>query len=83
MAKTFNSFNPATGEVVGRYPIMTPKEVAAVVEQAREAADGWAKQGFSGRKRTLLAWSTYIVNNVEQISQFKSVIKLLIIIYKK
>jgi aldehyde dehydrogenase (NAD+) len=72
MAKTFNSFNPATGEVVGRYPIMTPKEVAAVVEQAREAADGWVKQGFSGRKRTLLAWSTYIVNNVEQIAQLIS-----------
>lgn len=72
MAKTFNSFNPATGEVVGRYPIMTPKEVAAVVEQAREASDGWVKLGFSGRKRTLLAWSTYIVNNVEQITQLIS-----------
>ena len=72
MSKTFNSFNPATGEVVGRYPIMTTKEVAAVVEQAREAADGWVKLGFSGRKKTLLAWSSYIINNVEQIAQLIS-----------
>lgn len=72
MSKTFNSFNPATGEVIGRYPIMTTKEVAAVVEQAREAADGWVKLGFSGRKKTLLAWSSYIINNVEQIAQLIS-----------
>lgn len=72
MSKTFNSFNPSTGEVVGRYPIMTPKEVASVVEQAREAADGWVKLGFSGRKKTLLAWSSYIINNVEQIAQLIS-----------
>ena len=72
MAKTFNSFNPSTGEVVGRYPIMTTKEVAAVVEQAREAANGWVKLGFSGRKKTLLAWSAYIINNVEQIAQLIS-----------
>ena len=72
MSKTFNSFNPATGEVVGRYPIMTSKEVASVVEQARDAADGWVKHGFSGRKKTLLAWSAYIINNIEQIAQLIS-----------
>lgn len=72
MSKTFNSFDPATGEVVGRYPIFTPKEVATVVEQAREAADGWVKLGFSGRKKTLLAWSTYIIKNVEQIAHLIS-----------
>ncbi|MEO0016029.1 MAG: hypothetical protein RL589_510, partial [Actinomycetota bacterium] len=72
MSKTFNSFNPSTGEVVGRYPIMTSKEVASVVEQAREAADGWVKLGFGGRKKTLLAWSSYIINNIEQIAQLIS-----------
>ncbi len=72
MAKTFNSMNPSNGEVVGRYPIFTAKEVAAVVAQAREASDGWVKLGFSGRKKTLLAWSSYIINNIEQISQLIS-----------
>ncbi|MBU3734918.1 MAG: aldehyde dehydrogenase family protein [Candidatus Planktophila sp.] len=68
MAKTFNSFNPANGEVVGRYPIFTPKEVGRVVTQARHASDGWVQLGFNGRKKTLLAWSSYIINNIEQIA---------------
>ena len=72
MAKTFNSFNPSSGEVVGRYPIFTAKEVATVVAQAREASDGWVNIGFSGRKKTLLAWSGYIINNIEQISHLIS-----------
>jgi len=69
MAKTFNSFNPANGEVVGRYPIFTPKEVGSVVAQARQASEGWVQLGFNGRKKTLLAWSSYIINNIEQIAE--------------
>lgn len=69
MGKTFNSFNPANGEVVGRYPIFTPKEVGSVVAQARQASEGWVQLGFNGRKKTLLAWSSYIINNIEQITE--------------
>ena len=72
MPKTFNSYNPSNGEVVGRYPSMSAKEVAKIVAQAREASDGWIALGFSGRKKTLLAWSTYIINNVEQIADLIS-----------
>ena len=72
MAKTFNSFNPSNGEVVGRYPIFTSKEVGAVVAQAREASQGWVQLGFNGRKKTLLAWSSYIINNIEQIAELIS-----------
>ena len=72
MAKTFNSFNPSNGEVVGRYPIFTSKEVGAVVAQAREASEGWVQLGFNGRKKTLLAWSGYIINNIEQIAELIS-----------
>jgi len=72
MAKTFNSFNPASGEIIGRYPIFTAKEVAAVVTRAHEASNGWIELGFSGRKKVLLAWSRYIINNIEQIAQLIS-----------
>ena len=72
MAKTFNSFNPSNGEVVGRYPILSAKEVSAVVAQAREASEPWVGLGFSGRKKILLSWSTYIINNIEQISDLIS-----------
>jgi aldehyde dehydrogenase (NAD+) len=72
MAKTFNSFNPSNGEVVGRYPIFTSKEVGAVVAQAREASEGWVQLGFNGRKKTLLAWSSHIINNIEEIAELIS-----------
>ncbi len=72
MAKTFNSFNPASGEIIGRYPIFTAKEVATVVTRAHEASKGWIELGFSGRKKVLLAWSRYIINNIEQIAQLIS-----------
>ena len=72
MAKTFNSYNPSNGEVLSPYPIFSAKDVAKVVEQAREASEGWVRLGFNGRKRTLLAWSSYIINNIEHISHLIS-----------
>jgi aldehyde dehydrogenase (NAD+) len=72
MAKTFNSYNPSNGEVLSPYPIFSAKDVAKVVEQAREASEGWVKLGFNGRKKTLLAWSSYIINNIEHISHLIS-----------
>ena len=72
MAKTFNSYNPSNGEVLSPYPIFSGKDVAKVVEQAREASKGWVRLGFNGRKKTLLAWSSYIINNIEDISHLIS-----------
>ena len=72
MAKTFNSFNPANGEVIGRYPIFSTKEVEAVVARAHEISGSWIDLGFSGRKKVLLAWSSHIINNIEQIAQLIS-----------
>jgi hypothetical protein len=46
--------------------------VAEVVDHARFASAAWVKLGFSGRKRVLLAWSTYIINNVDQIAALVS-----------
>jgi aldehyde dehydrogenase (NAD+) len=72
MVKKFNSHNPATGEVAGTYPIYSAKEVAAVVERAREASIAWQKLAFSGRKNVLLAWGNFIINNIDQISSLIS-----------
>jgi len=72
MAKTFTSMNPSNGQIVGRYPIYTSKEVGEVVNQARTTSDEWIKLGFSGRKKVLLNWSSHIINNVEQISELIS-----------
>ena len=72
MVKKFNSHNPATGEVVGTYPIYSAKEVTAAVESARNASIAWQKLGFSRRKKVLLAWGNFIINNIDQISSIIS-----------
>ena len=43
MGKTFTSINPANGQIAGRYPIFTAKEVGLVVDQARIAANDWSR----------------------------------------
>ena len=70
--KAFNSYNPATGEPIGTYPIHSAKSVAEIVGHARHASTAWVALGFSGRKKVLLAWSNYIINNVDQIAALVS-----------
>ena len=70
--KAFNSHNPATGQVVSTYPIYSAKEVAQVVARAREASIAWEKLGFAGRKKVLLSWSNFIINNIDQIASLVS-----------
>ena len=41
---TFEVINPATGKVVGTYPITSRAQVRAVVNRARAAFPGWAKK---------------------------------------
>jgi succinate-semialdehyde dehydrogenase/glutarate-semialdehyde dehydrogenase/succinyl-CoA reductase len=43
-ARTFDVINPATGKVVGTYPITSRTQVRSVVDRAREAFVGWAKK---------------------------------------
>jgi acyl-CoA reductase-like NAD-dependent aldehyde dehydrogenase len=44
--KTFESINPATGEVVGIFPVTTAKEVNEAVVRAQTAADQWSNLSF-------------------------------------
>jgi aldehyde dehydrogenase (NAD+) len=69
---SFDSHNPATGEVAGTYPIMDAKQVSEVVKHARSASIKWQQLGFSGRKKVLLAWSSLIINRVDQIAALVS-----------
>ena len=71
-AKAFNSYNPVTGEPVGSYPIYSAKQVSEIVSHARQASTAWVNLGFPGRKKVLLAWSKYIISNIEQIATLVS-----------
>ncbi|MDX1511672.1 MAG: aldehyde dehydrogenase family protein, partial [Nitriliruptorales bacterium] len=50
---TFTVLAPATGAVVGEYPVMDAEAVAEVAATARDAQHGWANLGFDGRARVL------------------------------
>ncbi|HEV2894818.1 MAG TPA: aldehyde dehydrogenase family protein, partial [Actinomycetota bacterium] len=65
--RTFDSTSPATGEVVGTFPVDGPQEVAAAVARAREAATGWAGLGFDGRRRALLAYKALLVRRTDEL----------------
>jgi len=58
--ETFDSLNPATGEVVGTYPVFGEQDVAETLERARAAALWWADLGWADRKQRLLAWKSYL-----------------------
>ena len=71
-AKAFNSHNPVTGEPVGSFPIYSAKQVSEIVSHARHASTAWVNLGFPGRKKVLLSWSKYIINNIDQIATLVS-----------
>ena len=52
---TFASLNPATGEVVGTYPVHDHTAVGDAVARARVAGQWWWAVGYEERKRRLLA----------------------------
>lgn len=52
---TFDSLDPATGEVLASHPVHTPEQVREAVARAREAAGWWQAQGWDGRRRHLRA----------------------------
>ncbi|PSR65746.1 aldehyde dehydrogenase [Nocardia sp. MDA0666] len=53
---TFEVHNPATGELVGVYPLHRGDEVDVAVYAATEAASWWDQLGFAQRARRLDAW---------------------------
>uniref|UniRef100_UPI003EBD2C40 aldehyde dehydrogenase family protein n=1 Tax=Amycolatopsis sacchari TaxID=115433 RepID=UPI003EBD2C40 len=65
--ETFDSLDPATDEVVGTYPVHTPDQVKASVEQARAAAEWWASLGFAGRGDRLRRWAALVAQRMDEL----------------
>ena len=65
--RTFDLLNPATGEVVGTYPVHTAQDIEALVAQARVAQVWWQGLGFDGRKKRMLRWTSYLAKRVDEI----------------
>lgn len=64
---TFDSLDPATGEVVGTHPVHDAAHVAGVVDRARIEASWWEGIGFDGRKERLIAWQKHLVQHMDEL----------------
>ncbi|MFC9840944.1 aldehyde dehydrogenase family protein [Rhodococcus sp. NPDC127530] len=66
---TFESLNPANGDVVGLHPVTSAEEVDAVVARAREAASWWGAMTFNERAKYLQTWKSVITRRIDQLME--------------
>jgi acyl-CoA reductase-like NAD-dependent aldehyde dehydrogenase len=66
---TFESINPATGEVLATYGIDGEREVATAVRRARGAAQWWGGLSFAERRLRLLAWKSHFTRYMGRLAQ--------------
>jgi succinate-semialdehyde dehydrogenase/glutarate-semialdehyde dehydrogenase len=67
--ETFDSTDPATGEVIGRFRAHDAAAVRSTVDQARAAAAWWAGLGFAGRAERLRAWRVQLAGKVAELAE--------------
>ena len=65
---TFDSLDPATGDVVGTHPVTSRAEVDAAVARARDAAGWWSNLTFDERAEHLLTWRSVITRRLPQLA---------------
>jgi acyl-CoA reductase-like NAD-dependent aldehyde dehydrogenase len=68
-AETFDSVNPATGEVVATFPVLRERELSAAAARAAAAAGWWAGLGWKERRRYLLAWKSHLTRYIGRLAQ--------------
>ena len=66
---TFDSLDPATGEVVGTYPVHDAEAVDAAVARARAAAGFWSPLPFAERGRRLITWAAVLTRRMGQLAE--------------
>jgi len=71
-AATFDSVDPATGEVLATLPVCGQDEVDAAVETARSAQAGWADADPMQRTRVLLRLAALIEEHADELARLES-----------
>ena len=66
------SFNPATGEEVGRVPIDSPEGVQEAVNRSREAFHEWRTASFAERKALVMRARDVILADIDGIAKLIS-----------
>src|ERR671915_420659 len=67
--ETFESRNPATGEVVADHPVHDENAVRATVERARDAAQWWGALGWKERRMRLLNFKGSLTRALGRIAE--------------
>src|SRR5262245_63241604 len=72
--KTFDTFNPATGEVIAQVAEASPADVDKAVKAARRALESgpWPKMDAVDRGRLLFKLADLIEKNAEELAQLES-----------
>ncbi|MGZ5368652.1 MAG: aldehyde dehydrogenase family protein [Aeromicrobium sp.] len=65
---TFESLNPANGDVVGVHPVTSATEVEAAVERAQVTAAWWGALTFAERAEYLQTWKSVITRRISQLA---------------
>ncbi len=66
------SFDPATGEEVGRVPLGSADDVAEAVSRARRAQPAWAEQSYRERGKLVMRARRIVLDEVEEIARLIS-----------
>ena len=66
------SYNPATGEEIGRAPLNTPEEVRSAVGRARAAQPAWASLSFRDRAHIVLQARKIVLAELDEIGKLIS-----------
>ncbi|MEV4552673.1 aldehyde dehydrogenase family protein [Nonomuraea wenchangensis] len=66
---TFDSLNPATGEIVGSHPKQGPDAVREAVGRADTAAAWWAGLGHAERRRRLLDYKAVVTRDLRELAR--------------
>ena len=64
-----DSFNPATGELVGSVETLKPGEVQAVVDDVAEVQPFWAQLSLADRARYLRKAADVLVEEIDEVAQ--------------
>lgn len=66
--RSFDSYNPATGEAIGQVPMSTEEQVAAAVAAARAAQPAWAARPDAERKSLMMKVAEVIKANADTLA---------------
>lgn len=70
--ETFETVNPATGEVLAEVAHATPEQVAAATQAAKDAFPAWANMPIAKRSKIIEKLGDLIGENVEKIAQLET-----------